>query len=203
MKTSTRRTTRTRSTMRQKSMLTRILVGGSATLLLVSFASCPGPKQDSVPIVSQTSQLMEESQDVDWDRLIMEAHLAEAKAEEEDSANEVVAKYSSHELTLVAKTVWGEARGCSREEQMLVVWCICNRADARDQSIEEVVTAPHQFAGYRESNPVEEPILEVVREVLEAWSRGEEALVFEPYATTSEYQFFSGDGRHNWFREEY
>lgn len=116
---------------------------------------------------------------------------------------EVVAKYSSHELTLVAKTVWGEARGCSREEQMLVVWCICNRADLRDQSIEEVVTAPHQFAGYRESNPVEEPILEVVREVLEAWSRGEEALVLEPYATTSEYQFFTGDGYHNWFREEY
>lgn len=203
MKTSTRRTTRTRSIMRRKSMLTRILVGGSATLLLVSFASCPGPKQDSVPIVSQTSQLTEESQDVDWDRIIAEAHLAEAKAEAEASANSVVAKYSSHELTLVAKTVWGEARGCSREEQMLVVWCICNRADARNQSVEEVVTAPYQFAGYREGNPVEEPILEVVREVLEAWSRGEEAIVLEPYATTSEYQFFTGDGYHNWFREEY
>lgn len=203
MRTYTRRTTRTRSTMRRKSMWTRILVGGSVTLLLVSFASCPGPKQDSVPTVSQTSQLMEESQDVDWDRLITEAHLAEDRAEAEASKNAVVAKYSSHEVTLVAKTVWGEARGCSREEQMLVVWCICNRADARDQSIEEVVTAPHQFAGYRESNPVEEPILEVVREVLEAWSRGEEALVLEPYATTSNYQFFTGDGYHNWFREEY
>ena len=195
--------TRTRSTMRRRSILTRILVGGSVTLLLVIFASYPGLKQDSVPIVSQTSQLIEESQDVDWGRIVAEAYLAEAKAEAEASANAVVAKYSSQELTLVAKTVWGEARGCSRDEQKLVVWCICNRADAGDQSIEDVVTAPHQFAGYRESNPVEEHILEVVREVLEAWSRGEEALVLEPYATTSNYQFFSGDGRHNWFREEY
>ena len=203
MRISTRKTTRTRSTMRRKSMLTRLLVGGSATLLLVSFASYPGPKQASVPTVSQTSQSMEESQDVDWDRLIMEAHLAEAKAEAEASANAVVAKYSSHEVTLVAKTVWGEARGCSREEQMLVVWCICNRADARGQRIEQVVTASNQFHGYNESNPVDECIQEVVREVLEAWSRGEEALVLEPYATTSDYQFFTGDGCHNWFREGY
>ena len=198
MRIYTRRTTHTRSTMRRRSTLTRLLVSGSATLLLVSFAFCPGPKQDYVPIVSQTSQLMEESQDVDCGRLI-----AESKAEAEASADAVVAKYSSHEVTLVAKTVWGEARGCSREEQMLVVWCICNRADARDQSVERVVTAPHQFAGYSESNPVDEDILEVVREVLESWSRGEEALVLEPYATTSDYQFFTGDGAHNWFREEY
>lgn len=195
MRTSTLKTTRTRSTMRRKLMLTRLLVGGSATLLLVSFASYPGPKQDSVPIVSQTSQLMEESQDVDRARLVVET---EAKA----SANEVIAKYSSHEVTLVAKTVWGEARGCSREEQMLVVWCICNRADARGQSVEQVVTASHQFAGYRESNPVDEDILEVVREVLEAWARSEEALVLEPYSTNSDYQFFTGDGYHNWFRKE-
>lgn len=201
MRTSTRRTIRTRSTMRRRSMLTRLLVSGSATLLLVSFAFCPGHRQGSAPTVSQTSQLMEESQDVDWDRLIAEAYLVEAEAEA--SANAVVTKYSSHEVTLVAKTVWGEARGCSREEQMLVVWCICNRADARGQSIEQVVTARNQFHGYSEGNPVDEDILEAVREVLEAWSRGEKALVLKPYATTSDYQFFIGDGYHNWFREEY
>lgn len=203
MRTSIRRTTHTKSTMRRRSMLTRLLVSGSATLLLVNSASCLGPKQDFVPTVSQTSQSMEELQDVDWDRLIAEAHLAEARAEAEVSANAVVAKYSLNEVTLVARVVWGEARGCSREEQMLVVWCICNRADAKGQSIEQVVTARNQFHGYRESNPVDEDTLEVVREVLEAWSRGEEALVLEPYATTSDYQFFNGDGRHNWFREEY
>nr|DAH87297.1 MAG TPA: Spore cortex-lytic enzyme, lytic transglycosylase [Caudoviricetes sp.] len=116
---------------------------------------------------------------------------------------EVVAKYSSYEVTLVCQTVYGEARGCSREEQMLVVWCICNRADSNGASIEQVVTAPRQFHGYNPEHPVPDEIRSVVLEVLDAWSRGQEALVYEPYATTSEYLYFSGDGAHNWFREEY
>lgn len=200
MRTSTRKTTRTRSTTRRRSMLIRLLVDGSVILLLVSSASCPGHEQDSVPIVSQTSQLMEESQDVDWDRLIVEV---ESEAEVEVSENVVVAKYSSRDVTLVAQALWGEARGCSRDEQKLVAWCICNRADARGQSIEEVVTAPHQFAGFNPEHPVDAELVAVAEEVLQAWSRGEEALILPPYANTSDYQFFHGDGEHNWFREEY
>lgn len=190
MGTSTRRTTRTRSITRRRSMLIRLLVDGSVILLLVSSAYCPGHEQGSVPIVSQTSQLMEESQDVDWDRLIVEDEVS-------------VAKYSSRDVTLVAQALWGEARGCSRDEQKLVVWCICNRADARGQSIEEVVTAPHQFAGFNPEHPVDAELVAVAEEVLQAWSRGEEALILPPYANTSDYQFFHGDGEHNWFREEY
>lgn len=116
---------------------------------------------------------------------------------------EVVAKYSSYEVTLVCQTVYGEARGCSREEQMLVAWCICNRADSTGASIEQVVTAPRQFHGYDPEHPVTDEIRSVVLEVLDAWSRGQKALVYEPYATTSDYLYFSGDGVHNWFREEY
>ena len=137
---------------------------------------------------------MEESQDVD---------IVEVESEAEVSENVVVAKYSSHEVTLVAQTLWGEARGCSRDEQKLVAWCICNRADAREQSIEEVVTAPHQFAGFNPEHPVDAELVAVAEEVLQAWSRSEEALILPPYANTSDYQFFHGDGYHNWFREEY
>ena len=127
----------------------------------------------------------------------------EVGSEAEVSENVVVAKYSSHEVTLVAQTLWGEARGCSRDEQKLVVWCICNRADARGQSIEEVVTAPHQFEGFNPEHPVDVELVAVAEEVLQAWSRSEEALILPPYANTSDYQFFHGDGYHNWFREEY
>lgn len=116
---------------------------------------------------------------------------------------EVVAKYNSYEVTLVCQTVYGEARGCSREEQMLVVWCICNRVDYFGTSVEQVVKAPRQFHGYNPEHPVTDEIRSVVLEVLDAWCGGQEALVYEPYATTSEYLFFSGDGVHNWFREEY
>ena len=206
--------TRTRSTTPRKSKLTRVLVSAGVTLLLVSSLSPTGQEQDSAPTVSPTSPSMVASQEpikIDWQSTIEATRQAEYWAEYWASVNsyrpeptpEVVAKYSSYEITLTAKAVWGEARGCSRDEQKLVVWCICNRADARNQSVEEVVTSPYQFAGYDLDHPVEPEIVEVVEEVFQAWARGEEALVLPPYATTSNYQFFGGDGVHNWFREEY
>lgn len=115
---------------------------------------------------------------------------------------EVVAKYSSAEVTIVCQTVWGEAGGCSPEEQALVAWCICNWVDHEGTSITDVVTR-NRFHGFDEDNPVTPEIYEVVVGVLEAWARGEEALVYPPYATTPDYLFFGGDGVHNWFREEY
>lgn len=191
MRTYIQKTTRTRLTTRRKSRLTRVLVSASVTLSLGSSLLLIGQEQDSVPIVSPTSPSMVESQEL-------------IKIDKKNTATpEVIAKYSSYEVTLVAKTVWGEARGCSRDEQKLVVWCICNRADARNQSVEEVVTATNQFVGYDHDHPVEPEIVEVVEEVLHAWSCNEKALILPPYATTLNYQYFSGDGKHNWFREEY
>ena len=186
----------TKSTMRRRSKLTRILVSGSVILSLVSCVSWSGPEQDYVPSVSPTLPLMDESQSVEQVSL--------DKAEPEPlNLSEPVVKYTAEEVTLVCQTVYGEARGCSREEQMLVVWCICNRADNSEASIEQVVKAPRQFHGYNPEHPVTDEIRSVVLEVLDAWSSGQEALVYEPYATTSEYLYFSGDGVHNWFREEW
>lgn len=186
----------TKSTMHHRSKLTRILVSGSATLLLASCASWNGPEQDFAPSVSPTLPLTDESQSVEL------VNLDEAESEP-INLSEPVAKYTSEEITLVCQTVYGEARGCSKEEQQLVVWCICNRADYSGMSVEQVVTATRQFHGYDPENPVTEEIFENVTEVLEAWSRNEEALVYEPYATTTEYRYFFGDGRHNWYREEW
>ena len=185
----------TKSTTRRKLKLTRILVSGSATLLLASCASWNGPEQDFVPSVSPTLPLTDESPNVE--------PVSFAEESEPINLSEPVAKYTSEEVTLVCQTVYGEARGCSKEEQQLVVWCICNRADYSGTSVEQVVTADRQFHGYDPENPVTEEIFENVTEVLEAWSRNEEALVYEPYATTTEYRYFSGDGRHNWYREEW
>ena len=186
----------TKSTTHHRSKLTRILVSGSAILLLASCASWSGPEQDFAPSVSPTLPLTDELQSVE--------PVSFDEAEPEPiNPNEPVAKYTSEEVTLVCQTVYGEARGCSKEEQQLVVWCICNRVDYYGTSVEQVVTADRQFQGYDPEHPVTEEIFENVTEVLEAWSRNEEALVYEPYATTTEYRYFYGDGRHNWYREEW
>lgn len=186
----------TKSTTHHRSKLTRILVSGSAILLLASCASWSGPEQDFAPSVSPTLPLTDELQSVEPDSF--------DEAEPElINLSEPVAKYTSEEVTLVCQTVYGEARGCSKEEQQLVVWCICNRVDYSGTSVKQVVTADKQFHGYDPENPVTAEIFENVTEVLEAWSRNEEALVYEPYATTTEYRYFYGDGRHNWYREEW
>lgn len=188
--------TLTKSTTRHRSKLIRILVSGSAILLLASCVSWSGPEQDYVPSVSPMLPSTDESQNT-------ESVSSNETEPELISIGEPVVKYTSDEVTLVCQTVYGEARGCSREEQMLVVWCICNRADSSGASIERVVTAPRQFHGYNPEHPVTDEIRSAVLEVLDAWSQGQEALVYEPYATTSEYLYFSGDGVHNWFREEW
>ena len=63
----------------------------------------------------------------------------------------------------LAKTVWGEARGCSKTQQAAVVWCVLNRVDSEapyfPDSIVEVVTQRGQFDGYDPDNPVEPDIL--------------------------------------------
>lgn len=197
MKAYIRTATRTKSTMRRRSKLTRALVSGGVILTLVSSVSWPGHAPDYAPFAYRMLPLTVESpepQSSEPKDLIVELSKSEV---------EPTAKYSSYEVTLLCQTVWGEARGCSREEQMLVVWCICNRADSSGKSIEQVVLQPNQFYGYNPEHPVTNEIREVVYEVLDAWSRNETALVYEPYATSPNYLYFSGDGVHNWFREEY
>ncbi len=114
-------------------------------------------------------------------------------------------RYTEEEVRLVAQTLYGEARGCSRDEQRLVAWCICNRVDESlwGNTIEDVVKYPYQFAGYGATNPVWPELEAVAREVLEEWNAGGEADILEPYAKTSGYLYFNGDGKHNWFREEW
>lgn len=115
---------------------------------------------------------------------------------------------TNSDVTMLAKMVWGEARGCAPEEQRLVVWTVLQRVDAggvfaQYDTIEAAVTAPGQFVGYNENHPVDPDIYNLCLEVLSDWQSGAEPPTHEIYAPTAPYYFFDGDGRHNWFREEW
>ena len=118
-------------------------------------------------------------------------------------------KFTEDDIVICAKVLYGEAIGCPEPEQELVVWCICNRVDSEDpyfpDSIAGVATQAQQFHGYSATHPVLPELYEVAKRVLEQWSAGEQALVYEPYATSPDYLYFSGNKAHthNWFREEY
>ena len=114
-------------------------------------------------------------------------------------------RWTEQDVTTLARMVWGEGRGVSRNEQKLIVWTVLNRLDngRYGNSIRQIVTARGQFVGYRSGHPVTDAIRGMVIDVLEAWDRGEEAKIYPPFARYANYLYFHGDGRHNWFRARY
>jgi hypothetical protein len=106
------------------------------------------------------------------------------------------------DVEMLAKLVWGEARGCSVTEQAAVIWTVLNRVDSEDpifpDTIQEVVTQPWQFIGYHPNHPVEQDKVDLARDVLTRWLTGGEGRVLP-----KEYVFFHGDGIHNHFRIEF
>ncbi len=132
--------------------------------------------------------------------LVSSAEISECETSETPLTNS--------DVTILARMVWGEARGCAPEEQRLVVWTVLQRVDAggvfaQYDTIEAAVTAPGQFVGYDENHPVDPDIYNLCLEVLSDWQSGAEPPTHEIYAPTAPYYFFDGDGRHNWFREEW
>ena len=109
----------------------------------------------------------------------------------------------------LAKMVWGEARGCSTTEQAAVIWCVLNRFDSGDpyyancRTIYDIVVQEGQFHGYDPSYPVEADILALVEDVLARWDAERYCIGDVGRVLPAEYLYFSGDGEHNYFRDQY
>lgn len=117
--------------------------------------------------------------------------------------NAVEITISQSDIDLIAKTVWGEARGCSIMEQSAVIWCILNRVDAGMGTIKEVVTAPYQFTGYKETNPIEGEFVELAQDVLIRWQAEKYCIGDVGRTLPDTYLWFHGDGKHNIFRDAF
>ena len=112
----------------------------------------------------------------------------------------------SLEAEYIAKTVWGEARGCTVAEQEQVIWCILNRVDSEityfPDDIISVVTQPNQFHGYSPDHPVTEEHYTLALDVLERWTAEKRGEAIQRNLG-KEYVYFHGDGNHNYFRENF
>lgn len=121
----------------------------------------------------------------------------------------VIEKYDSgivinaSEVEMLAKMVYGEARGCSRLHQSAVIWCVLNRVDAGGGSIEDVITAPNQFVGYNSNTPVTDDIKALVEDVLIRWQMEKKCCGDVGRTLPPEYRWFYGDGKVNYFRDAY
>ena len=106
------------------------------------------------------------------------------------------------EAEYIAKTLYGEARGCSETEQAAVVWCILNRVDEGvwGEGITGVITRPGQFAGYNPDHPIWPELYKIAQDVLTQWRHERNGETVER-VLPSGYVYFSGNGSYNVFRD--
>lgn len=115
------------------------------------------------------------------------------------------AEHNRETVEAVAKTVWGEAQGCTTTEQAAVVWCVLNRVDSPDFPDDplSVVAQQGQFSGYSPDYPVDPELVALVEDVMARWTLEKSAVGSVGRVLPREYVFFVGDGLHNHFRESY
>lgn len=117
---------------------------------------------------------------------------------------EIVApEYDNDVIEALAKMVWGEAGALPPMEQAATVWVVLNRVDHYNSDIITILLAKNQFQGYKVNNPVKPEIYEIVRDVLIRWQIEKECVGSVGRVIPADYLWFYGDGKHNYFRNEY
>lgn len=101
------------------------------------------------------------------------------------------------------RAIWGEAGGIQDEAQRAaVVWCACNRADAWDMEIGNVLTVD-QFHGLAIKGAVPPQHVELARDVLARWTLEAEGWMDVGRILPERFLYFEGDGRINHYSTEY
>ena len=141
------------------------------------------------------------------ERTDVEAEVTPEMLAEEVTETPIILPYTEADVEALTKTVYGEALITHSDMEMAaVVWCVLNRVDSplfRGDSILEIVTAPRQFHGYRESNPMDKHIESLVRDVLGRWVREKSGETDVGRVLPAEYLYFWGDGKNNHFTTEF
>lgn len=129
-----------------------------------------------------------------------------ANAIEEPVAEEIEYEmyFDESDVIALAQMLYGEARGCSTDNQIKAVWCVLNRVDDPrfPNTVIGVLSAPYQFHGYSSSYPVWDNLKEVARDVLTRWSLEKQGVCVNRELPKT-YLWFTGNGVENIFREAY
>lgn len=120
----------------------------------------------------------------------------------------LVKYYTENDVTMIAQVMYLEARGIkSKTEIACLGWTILNRYDAGyANSIAGVITAPNQFAWYSGAPTVSDygyDLKALARDVLERWNREQNGETNVGRVLPSDYMWYAGDGKHNYFRNAY
>jgi len=109
----------------------------------------------------------------------------------------------STDVDMLAKTGWGEARGLPDTEVAAVYWNILNRVDSPlyPDTIAEVITQTHQYAGYKPSYPATDRLRNLAVDVLGRWMAEKSGQADVGRVLPKEYLNFTGRNGHNVFKK--
>lgn len=112
--------------------------------------------------------------------------------------------FTEADVTALAQMLYGEARGCTVDNQAKCVWCVLNRVDDPrfPDTIISVVSAPGQFYGYSPNFPVRDNLYAVALDVLTRWSMEKQGADVARDLDAS-FVWFTGNGVENVFRGVY
>ena len=112
--------------------------------------------------------------------------------------------FTEEDVAEVAKMLWGEARGCTRDNQIKCAWVVVNRVDDDyfPDTIQGVLGQPSQFHGYDPTYPVPSELYDGAFDVLTRWSYEKQGVPVRRELPKS-FLWFTGNGVENIFREEY
>ena len=112
--------------------------------------------------------------------------------------------FTDADVIALAQMLYGEARGCTVDNQMKCVWCVLNRVDDTrfPDTIQGVLSQPSQFHGYSPDFPVWDNLYAVALDVLTRWSMEKQGADVARELDKNAV-FFTGDGTTNWFRSVY
>lgn len=112
--------------------------------------------------------------------------------------------FTEADVIALAQMLYGEARGCTVDNQRKCVWCVLNRVDDTrfPDTIIGVVSQPGQFYGYSPYFPEWDNLRAVARDVLTRWSMEKQGAQVQR-ELPSGYLWFTGNGSENVFRGAY
>lgn len=137
------------------------------------------------------------------ERTTISAYKVEYEMKKEPSPIPYVMYYEESDIVMLAKLMYQECGGIpSDTEKACVVWTVLNRVDESGETISEVVTAANQFAYYAD-RPVEDELYQLAEDVLIRWNNEKNGEENVGRVLPHDYLWFSGDGKHNHFRNAY
>ena len=133
---------------------------------------------------------------------IVKPEYSEAPVQTEPPVYEMY--FTEDDVAAMAKMLWGEARGCTRDNQIKCAWVVCNRVDDDrfPDTIQGVLSQPSQFHGYDPAYPVTDELYSIAFDVLTRWSYEKQGIPVRRELSKS-YLWFTGNGEENIFREVY